>query len=66
MLAFWTFYSLKNTEIKRLTVCTKKNVFNIDNKKKCLLKTKSEYWNDFSLEPRDTEDWSSESICKYI
>ncbi len=66
MLAFWTFYSLKNAEIKRLTVCTKKTVFNIDNKKKCFLNTKSEYWNDFSLEPRDTEDWSSESIFKYI
>ncbi len=43
-----------------------KKTFNIDNKKKCFLKTKSEYWNDFSLEPRDTEDWSSESIFKYI
>ncbi len=35
-------------------------VFNIDNNKKCLLSSKSAYYNDF-WRSRDTEDWGNDA-----
>ncbi len=36
------------------------NVFNIDNNQKCVLSSKSVYYNDF-WRSCDTEDWSNDA-----